>query len=297
MGPKQADGIGRATPFEIRPLVDGDLDAVLAALTDAFGDGFDAQWFQWKHRSGPWGPSRGWVAHDDGGLAGVRLFLPWRFTSGSRSYRALRPCDTVTVGRARGQGVFRKLTETAIAEVGNDIDFFYNTPNEESRGGYFKMGFVQWTTVGQRIGVIRPRGASLRSPWLNRWSYSHRRMVTAMSDEFLAWRYERCPRHEYTLLGLANSATPNGVVSRLRHWRGLRLLVVAELWGSQIDCTALVRAAAHRSSTSLVWFADIHRRSIPVSFRRPGTLVTRYDVGAEPPLPASFSLGDLEAVL
>ena len=107
------------------------------------------------------------------GLIGVRLFLPWRFRQGQSVYRALRPCDTVTVPRARGMGVFRSLTETAMNAVGDDIDFYFNTPNRQSRPGYLKMGYVQWTSVVQHAGVVISRRARLGSP----------RLETASSDQ------------------------------------------------------------------------------------------------------------------
>ena len=283
--------------YEIRPITPDNRNSVLDALSAAFGGGFDSRWFEWKHEAGPWGRSPGWVARDDGGLIGVRLFLPWRFRQGQRVYRALRPCDTVTVPRARGMGVFRNLTETAMNATSDSVDFYYNTPNSQSRPGYLKMGYVQWTSVVQHAGVVISRRARLDSPRLDIPPADATSMRTATSDAFLEWRYRRCPRYQYELFALAEADSANGIVCRVRAARGRRMLAVSELWGSHREKRALLRAAAAELSTRIVWITAEHQGSVPVSLRRQGTVVTRYDVSTANLSSPCFSLGDIEDVL
>ena len=166
MGDRVADmnqrGSGQS-PVVSRMQVD-DLPDVLEALTEAFGDGFDPSWFHWKHETSPWGRSEAWVARDDRGLLGVRIMLPWQFRSEAGTLRAYRPCDTVTVPRARGRGVFSRLTREAIANLEGNGVFIFNTPNEQSKPGYLKMGFVEWARVRQRLGIVRPKKSKLGDP-------------------------------------------------------------------------------------------------------------------------------------
>lgn len=284
-------GAGTPGRFRIRALQEGDVAFVLDMLSAAFGKSFDLDWFHWKHRSGPWGESRGWIALDEHGLLGARLLLPWKFRSGREVYHALRPCDTVTAPRARGLGVFRSLTERAIASVRHDTDFLFNTPNSQSRPGYFKMGFVEWEFVPQRVAVV----------WSQREALTDRPAVpeepslrTAVNDEFLRWRYTDCPTASYQLFGLEDE--PAGLVCRLRSWHGMRLMVVGELWGDRRQSVRLLRGAAHETGAHLAWIAGPPLSGMP-SVRRASTLVTRYDLGRRPVGAVAFSMGDVEDVL
>lgn len=234
--------------FEITDLTDDYLPEALAALQETFDRQLDERWFEWKHRAGPWGSSPGWVAFDAEGLIGVRLFLPWRFRDGHREYRAFRPCDTVTVPRARGRGVFRKLTEHAISRLGDNVDFLFNTPNEQSKPGYLTMGFVEWTHVQNRLGGVTPHRAKLiEDVTLTTLGPA---LATSRTAEYLDWRYRHCPIKDYQVLALSESDAPNGIVAGLRNWRGMRLMVVEECWGGHAQERTLVRAAAKRSEPS-----------------------------------------------
>lgn len=284
----------REAGFAIRPLENEDVDAVLQMLTEAFGAGFDHQWFQWKHRHGPWGPSLGWVADSGSGLLGVRLFLPWRLRERDTIYRAFRPCDTVTAPEARGRGVFRSLTEHAIAHLDDDVDFLFNTPNEKSRPGYLKMGFVEWGEVSQRVSIVLPRRAALiddPKP-VSQWSG----VKTLMDDRFLAWRYRDCPGWHYSTFGM-ESEGPNGIVCRIRSWHGIRLMVVSELWGEARQRVDLVRGAAHELGARMMWYGEpFPGVGVPL-LRRSRTTITRYDNRAGHPGQQALSLGDVEDVL
>lgn len=281
--------------MEIGGLTDSAIPAVLDVLEESFGGSFDRRWFDWKHRSGPWGPSRGWVATDEAGLVGVRLFMPWRFVDRTSDLLALRPCDTVTVPRARGRGVFRKLTERAIDSLGEDVDFLFNTPNSQSKPGYLKMGFVEWTNVGQAIGVVSPSRAGLTENVSS--GDAANTLRTERTPEFIDWRYKRCPVYEYRILALAEGDSPNGIVFRLRNWRGLRVVVVDECWGGPKQEAELIRSAAWTGRTPLVWISETMRASAFISMARASTTVTRFDLGQSRLPEPEFSVGDIESVL
>ncbi len=116
------------------------------------------RFFAWKHDQNPFGPSPAWVAQDPSGrLAGVRVFMRWRFTDGSTVRQAVRAVDTATRPDMQGRGVFRRLTMGALPDLRSDgVDLVFNTPNDQSRPGYLKMG---WKVVG-RV----PVSMRLRSP-------------------------------------------------------------------------------------------------------------------------------------
>jgi hypothetical protein len=288
--------VRRSSEIAIVPLVESDLPEVLGALASEFGSGFDEAWYRWKHVSGPWGPSPAWVARDEAGLIGVRFFLPWRFTVGDTSVKALRPCDTVTVPRARGMGVFSKLTRHATEAVRSDADLLFNTPNEQSRPGYLKMGFVDWTSVSGRVGLISPRSAALTEARAPQAALC-REIHTELSESFLAWRYRDCPSLRYMSWSLQSGDRPNGLVARVRLWHGLRLMVVSEIWGEPADVAILLAAAAHEMGTRVVWVGGHHMTGVPVSISRRDTLVTRFDLGDPPAGAPHLSLGDVESII
>lgn len=275
-------------------MVSGDIEQVLRILTDTIDQRFDHDWFSWKHREGPWGPSPGWVAQDGSGLLGVRLFLAWRLRERGSTYTARRPCDTVTVPEARGRGVFRSLTEHAIASLDEDVDFLFNTPNTNSKPGYLKMGFAEWGEVRQRVSLVSPRREELTDdPDPTREELGVR---TDADRRFLNWRYHACHGQDYRLFGLAGEVA-NGLVCRVRAWRGMRLMVVSELWGDARQKSHLVMGAAHEVGVRLAWFGEPFPEVGFPSLTRAATSVTRYDLRTWKPGALSLSLGDVEDVL
>jgi GNAT superfamily N-acetyltransferase len=146
---------------DLRPYEPGDEAAVINLLDASLGWVPDAQhrdFFAWKHRDNPFGPSPAWVATVGGRVVGFRTFLRWEFVLDGRVVRAVRAVDTATHPDHQGQGVFRALTLHALGELAAEgpdrIAFVFNTPNARSRPGYLKMG---WQAVG-RLGVLsRPR--------------------------------------------------------------------------------------------------------------------------------------------
>ena len=282
--------------FDVVPLDETHLAEVLRVLGDAFGPGFDTNWFGWKHRDGPWGPSLGWVGLDSVGILGVRLLLPWRFRGGESSFLAFRPCDTVTVPRARSRGVFRVLTEHAIRELEGRCDLFFNTPNESSRPGYLKMGFTEWTVVRQYLGLVSPQQSRLAET-AGRDLDPGQAVRTDPGPGFFQWRYLRCPRYEYRAFSLESGSNPTGIVYRVRKGSRGHVIVVAELWGQAAERKALIRAVAALERIRLVWVSSQDRDVVRVVVRRGGTLVTHRPAGTRHlPRPA-FSVGDIEDVI
>ncbi len=126
------------------------------------GDQRDWDFFAWKHDDNPFGPSPAWVAVEGGHIVGFRTFLRWEFTRSAQRLRMVRAVDTATDPDHQGKGIFRRLTESAVAELTSaGYDAVFNTPNTQSRPGYLKMG---WVELGRPAVGARARGpaAALR---------------------------------------------------------------------------------------------------------------------------------------
>ena len=124
---------------------DSDRPSVLDLLAGSLGWDRDqkfAELFAWKHVRNPFGPSAAWVAVEHEAVVGFRTFLRWQFEHpDGRTRRAVRAVDAATSPAHRRQGIFRRLTLTAVDElIAEGVDFVFNTPNANSRPGYLRMG-------------------------------------------------------------------------------------------------------------------------------------------------------------
>jgi GNAT superfamily N-acetyltransferase len=260
--------------LDVREMHDDDLPAVLALLADAMsrdsGDERFEALYRWKHEENAFGRSPAWVALDGERIAGIRVFMRWEFTLGDRVLRAVRAVDTATHPDYQGRGIFRTLTMHALDAVTRDgVDFVFNTPNDQSRPGYLKMG---WEVVGKLPVAVRARSplalgrmVASRVP-AERWSEPScageaaadvladddgvrallaslprsQRLRTHLGPAFLRWRYGT------PLLGYRAVVAPSGVTG------GMVLLRVRRRGAAReaVFCETLVpggdRAAARR---------------------------------------------------
>lgn len=236
----------------VHPVGPDEHDLVVALAGTALGwrDGEpNAALFRWKHLDNPFGPSPMWLARVDGEPAGFRTLLRWSFDSPDGPRSAVRAVDTATLPAYEGRGVFRTLTLHALGEVrGEGVDFVFNTPNDQSRPGYLKMG---WEVVGAvPVGVaVRTPGAALRVARARvpaaKWSLdcevgeaaadvladdasagalddllasqpAPRGLRTRRTPAFLRWRYAAGPLRYRALLGSGGRVEDGLVLFRLR---------------------------------------------------------------------------------
>jgi hypothetical protein len=232
----------------ITPATADDRDEVLdlAARALKWSEGPNREFFAWKHDDNVFGRSPAWVARADERLVGARILLRWRFEHPDGPVRdAVRAVDTVTDPDFGRRGVFRRLTMHALRELAaDDIAFVFNTPNDQSRPGYLKMG---WSVVGRPALAFRPRSlralasSAVKRSAAEKWSLATdvgehprdafaddaavvdllagqpppRGLRTVRSPDFYRWRYGFDPLHYRVLL--AGSAVSDGfVVFRLR---------------------------------------------------------------------------------
>jgi GNAT superfamily N-acetyltransferase len=118
------------------------------------GDERDRAFLRWKHVENPFGRSPAWGAWSEGQLIAFRTLLRWRMSSGARSLDLVRAVDTATDPDHQGKGLFKRLTMDAVDELtGQGVDAVFNTPNDQSRPGYLKMG---WHQLGRPTLLVQP---------------------------------------------------------------------------------------------------------------------------------------------
>lgn len=255
------------------------------------------------------------VAELDGRLVAVRPFMRWRFRRGDDILTAARAVDTATHPDARGKGLFRTLTEAGIELLREEgADFIFNTPNDQSRPGYLKMG---WVEAGHIPVGFRPRSiftlANLRGARVPATkaslsmdfglSVEEGLAATALDDgsverwvtdhdlSTLRWRFSQGPVTYRWVPGPSRS----GVIVRARR-RGTatELLLAATVGMSDPGARAgAVRSALQRSNADYCLGPVDYPKMIPVS--RLGPLLTVRTVTTEPRVQDHrWEPGDLE---
>lgn len=321
-------------PVEIRPYQSGDEPAVLALLQASLGwvpDDDYRRFFRWKHSENPFGVSPAWVATVGDTLAGFRVLLRWEFTYAGAPVRAVRAVDTATHPEFQGRGIFSKLTRHALAEIEDDgVGFVFNTPNEQSRPGYLKMGWQIVERVPIALRVTSPaalaRTARARVA-AEKWSQpataglaapevlADRALVakllasqpapgglsTHRTPEFLAWRYGFDSLHYRAIPATPSLEDGFAIVRMRRRGRALEATVADVLVAGGRDdlaAAALRRAARVTGADYALAAARTRPRGshyVPLPRQGP-TLVWRAAARKEAPPAAAWrlTLGDIE---
>lgn len=148
-----------ADEVTVRPATDDDIAEIIDVATRALGwnpsDPNEA-FFRWKHLENAAGRSPMWVAESGGEIAGFRSMMRWSYRDGDRTMHAVRAVDTATDPNHQRKGIFRRLTEAAVDQLtAEGTAFVFNTPNEKSRPGYLRMG---WVDAGRLPAAFLPAG-------------------------------------------------------------------------------------------------------------------------------------------
>lgn len=245
-----------------------DTDRILELVRLSLGEGKiprDLTYWTWKHAENPFGTSPMLVAESGAGdLVGLRVFMRWKWTSRGNAISAVRAVDTATHPNWRGQGVFSRLTRAMIDQMRDEgVSLIFNTPNDQSRPGYLKMGWIsigrtsfwvkplrplrvmravignglsQGETASSRAGssldaatfLDRMGGESL-DEFLSTLHATESKLVTPRDTEYLRWRYARIPGFAYQAAGVLDGRHNALAFFRTKPQSGQRELRFSEL--------------------------------------------------------------------
>jgi len=240
----------QSAPFEVRSGDDIPPAQLVGLLSESYGEPFTEEWLQWKHREGPWGPSRIWIAADDEGMLGVVFGLPWRYWANRAPLNGARLVDGGSTPRSRGRGVFRGVVAKEIAhwEPAMSPGILVATATPEAQGAHVKNGAAALAPIRNGYGfVANRRRAQLVNgeEVLDGYATDDSSLLsTGWDGASLRWRTDPRSGHRYDAARLAQAAAPNGLVYRVTIVRGLRILVLALVWGVAAEVRALVGAVA-----------------------------------------------------
>ncbi len=314
----------RVSEFQIRPATAADRPAILDLLQRSLGspDPRYAELFAWKHDQNAFGPSPMWVAVDGDRIVAFRTFLRWEFVRGGEVVRAVRAVDTATDPDYQGRGLFRALTMHAVEQMRDEgVAFVFNTPNDQSRPGYLRMG---WRDVGRVPAAFRPAGpqSALRmvrsrvpaerwslpltvgesvDDWLARGAHPTvvreprhvRELATNVSDTYLRWRYG-LPSLQYRVVDEGDAA----IVVRARKRGQATELSVVQSFGDPARADRLAARTARDAGAD--YALRVGQASAATGFvllpgGGPHLTWRALAVAGMPPLPNwALSLGDVE---
>lgn len=272
---------------------------VVAVINEAFGRRESLDWYRWKHREGPWGPSIGVAAVDQGGAIGVRLLLPWRFQIGDDTLLAHRATEAATIPRARGRGVFSALNRWMMEQVSTALIF--STPNMQSRTGYLKLGWRVIANVPQRWELPSRAGKNALAV------STDERLHTAWDARSLRWRSDPRCRHDY-MVSTTDDSADAAAYYRLLTIHGVRVVAplgltgppqhLPELWNEMLDRTQarlLLRPATHLTPTNTSRLGWRRGKSLVIGWTpSDGVLTTRRPQALDS---VPWSAADLEGVM
>lgn len=197
-----------------------DIPGIVELLKSSLGESVvekSAGIWNFKHIDNPFGASHVLVAIEDDIFVGVRAFMKWNWQIGNDFWIAYRAVDTATHPDHQGKGIFKKLTLQALEDVQNIHEtFVFNTPNDKSRPGYLKMG---WIVVDKMPITIVPtlgyffynffsknieKSHQIDFKRLNEICEIHNRILsekkvlfTPKTSQYLKWRFENNSMQKY----------------------------------------------------------------------------------------------------
>ena len=236
----------------IRNSTPEDIPAIVALLQLSLGESLikkSSRSWNYKHVDNPFGVSQVLLAFENDVLVGVRAFMKWQWRLGTEVWTAYRAVDTATHPDYQGQGIFKKLTLQALDEIQKEGEtFVFNTPNNNSRPGYLKMGWqiidaIELAVVPTLMysmpyffSKVKPENA-ISTAQLNQLcigynlDLSKKKVIfTPKSPAYLKWRYEENPLQEYVVF----SSKDWYMVFYIKKHRFFNELRVVETIGSKL---------------------------------------------------------------
>ena len=198
--------------------------------------------WKWKHIQNPFGESPVLLALHNEEIVGLRAFMPWHWTLNNVVYQSFRAVDTATHPNWQRKGIFSRLTKQLLEELWNVNEkvFIFNTPNEKSKPGYLKMG---WIVLGKPfVNAFYFPGFAFNERFYRKceqtlekinfddfteWKPPAGLISTNISAQYYKWRYQDIPTRKYAAW-ISEGKESVVFVFYMRKRRGFRELRVAD---------------------------------------------------------------------
>ncbi|MDT0677463.1 GNAT family N-acetyltransferase [Autumnicola musiva] len=280
-----------------------DVPEIIRLLRSSLSENHTESSFLWKHTESPFGKSYGLLACDDSKIVGVRMFMYWDFYGDGKKLKAIRPVDTITHPDYRGKGIFKKLTLQGLEVCLKNVDIVFNTPNENSKPGYLKMGWKNYPTqILFKVALVFPFGSgksrlnpvatsalSLREVDLSRHGF-----CTHVTQEFIQWRYKD-PVYKAVNIGIDNEEVI--IIYRVETFKGVKMLVIIEALGKKNYRSLALHRLCQYHNIYVVYYLENNFTGLKFSIKRNKSVVVYRNDKKNIIDKISFSAGDLEGRL
>ncbi|SNZ04695.1 Ribosomal protein S18 acetylase RimI [Natronoarchaeum philippinense] len=155
------DAAGRAETerdgYVVRPYRPNDKEQFFELYEAVFGEQRTDEWFSWRY-GGPYADRpRMFVAERAGELVGAEPFISFGMRAGDETTLAIQPADAMVHPDHRRNGLLTRMTERALEHFGDrEPSFVFNFPNEEAKGAYLKLGWVEVGSVATAYRIQNP---------------------------------------------------------------------------------------------------------------------------------------------
>ncbi|MBZ9631480.1 GNAT family N-acetyltransferase [Salegentibacter sp. LM13S] len=210
--------------MKIREANHTDIPGILEVLKASLGETSSKKTrdiWSFKHIENPFGESLVLLAEENDDIIGVRAFMRWQWQLEENVFSAFRAVDTATHPAHQGKGIFKRLTLKAL-ELGKERGdhFVFNTPNEQSKPGYLKMGWKEVDKLHTQIIPVFPffwnsnsiqkdpkNKPNLNINLLELWNSKLKNtsnLFTPKTKDYLNWRYINNPLQAYRVESTKN---------------------------------------------------------------------------------------------
>jgi len=143
--------------YVVRPYRPADREGFLELYEAVFDESRSAEWFSWRY-GGPYAERpRMFVAERNGELVGAEPFISFSMRAGDGTALAIQPADAMVHPDHRRNGLLTRMTEEALEHFdAGEPSFVFNFPNEEAKGAYLKLGWIEVGTVTTAYRVHNP---------------------------------------------------------------------------------------------------------------------------------------------
>jgi len=255
----------------IRKALPEDLPGIIEVLKAGLGESLikkNIDNWKYKHELNPFGKSIVWVAEMNDKIVGVRAFMRWQWQLNDQKFTAWRAVDTATHPDYQRRGIFKKLTLKALEEAQSYPDsFIFNTPNQNSKPGYLKMGWkiVERVTINLTPGFLIPKyyyasSINIKNEFHkieelcdihNERMKTEKKFFTPKSKEYIIWRYQTNPLQQYQIFS-NDDIFMAYYVKKHTYFKELRVAELLQRDSKSLDQIRKILAAEARKNKCLI---------------------------------------------
>jgi len=269
-----------------------DLEQIVSLFEVCLGSDGGAptvEFWNWKHNQNPGGISPVILAWDNDKLVGIRAFMCFKFHDNNGVIKAYRPVDTATHPDYQGKGIFKNLTLSLIEDLKkiNQSAFIFNTPNDQSKPGYLKMGWIEWgrpliqilpTFPFSVTSFAKDQNRLLDYDFSNCKAVANQYIAIVKDGSYYQWRYQQIAIQQY---GMKECNLGNDVyliIYRQKKIKFLNEFRVCDVLKNNVSCSKIPVAVYARLfftfGLGFTSFINRNKLLISVKLKRKSPCVT-----------------------